>query len=129
MSVSRAAIAVMEAFPGSAPDQDPAMWAGVADELPEAYASTLPVGLLRSIEMAAASGWVWGPCTSCGRGKLMAKPPTPQKSRAIGEDDGPVCNEWVRGPYAERVKCKGRNYPLAGPIRHPLAAERPMRPW
>lgn len=111
---------LLAAFPGSTPAADPTMWAGIAGQLPPDYAAGLPAGLLDAIDTARRTGWDWGVCTKCGAGRLVPNPPTPKVERPIGNNDGPTCY---------MIDCTGRQYPLDGPLPHPLAARRPEYPW
>lgn len=129
---------MLEAFPGAVPAVDATLYAGLAvtiegaDAAPAAvaaYVDGLPAGLAAAIRQAAPE-WLWGPCTHCGAGVLVKRPPTPREPRDIGENDGPRCYV-TRRHNAERAleRCKGIHYPIGGPLPHPLAPPPAELPW
>ena len=105
-NLSPAALRLLAAFPGSSPEVEPTLWAGLDVDVP------LPAGLAEAIEIAG-DGWRWAPCTTCGRGALIERPSVPRVPRDLGAKDGSACR-MTPG-------CKGRHYPLDGPMQHPLA--------
>jgi hypothetical protein len=103
-------------------------------ERASAYLATLP-SWLPEVIAAGAPTHVWAPCSVCGEGVLVERPPVPQVTRdELKDDDGPRCRiTWTRGTGREEgalVRGPGRHYPLHGPwlASHPLGKELLLAP-